>query len=92
MLIYSQTTSRRIHVKLFSDCSFEKELQDQRSDVFTDVKKFFTNSCTMLNNKYRLIHPFIYTHTHSKKAELISTAKTSEKRYTGAEGKEAGVY
>ncbi|MXQ96113.1 hypothetical protein E5288_WYG020249 [Bos mutus] len=52
-----RTTSRRIHVKLLSVYSFEKELQDQR-----------------------LIHPFIYTHTHSKKAELISTAKTSEKR------------
>ena len=67
MLVYSQTTSRRIHVKLLSDYSFEKELQDRRSDVFTDVQKFFTNSCIILNiNTDSSIHSSIHTHIAKK--------------------------
>lgn len=98
------TTDTLIYACLFTDylkknpCETLKWLQLWKRTTGPKVRcfhwcsKIFYKFMYYIKYKYRLIHPFIYTHTHSKKAELISTAKTSEKRYIGAEGKEAGVY
>ena len=69
-----------------------KENYRTKGQMFSLMFKIFLQIHVLYKkiNTDSSIHSSI--HTHSKKAELIATAKTSEKRYMGAEGKEAGVY